>query len=70
MSNLTEILQALVSERRETLGVELKNWIDPKSLEGIQKIAKTAMIRRLLFSQACMGRNRAATVGQATRSID
>jgi hypothetical protein len=46
MSTRTEVFQALVSERRETLGVELKSWIDPKSPEGIQKIARAALALR------------------------
>jgi hypothetical protein len=46
MPNLTEILESLISERRETLCIELKNWIDPKSPEGIQKIARAALALR------------------------
>jgi predicted HTH transcriptional regulator len=36
----------LVDRPRETINIELKSWIDPKSSEGEQKIARAALALR------------------------
>jgi hypothetical protein len=46
MSDSDDILQSLVERPRETINIELKSWIDPKSPEGEQKIARAALALR------------------------
>jgi Putative DNA-binding domain len=46
MSDPDDILQSLVDRPRETISIELKSWIDPKSPEGEQKIARAALALR------------------------
>ena len=46
MSDPDDILQSLVERPRETINIELKSWIDPKSPEGEQKIARAALALR------------------------
>jgi len=45
-SDPDDILQSLVDRPRETINIELKSWIDPKSPEGEQKIARPALALR------------------------
>jgi Putative DNA-binding domain len=46
MSDPDDIVQSLVDRPRETINIELKSWIDPKSPEGEQKIARAALALR------------------------
>jgi hypothetical protein len=46
MSDPDDILQSLVERPRETINIELKSWIDPKSPGGEQKIARAALALR------------------------
>jgi Putative DNA-binding domain len=46
MSDPDDILRSLVERPRETISIELKSWIDPKSPEGEQKIARAALALR------------------------
>jgi hypothetical protein len=46
MASTDDQLQALLSQPRETLGVELKRWFDPTTDEGIAKIAKACIALR------------------------
>ena len=46
MSDPDDVLQSLVERPRETINIELKSWIDPKSPEGEQKIARAALALR------------------------
>ena len=41
MATKEEELLHLLTDPRESLDVELKGWIDPRSPEGIAKIAKS-----------------------------
>jgi hypothetical protein len=46
MTNADETLRNLSNGRRETLDLELKQWIDPTSDEGIAKIVKACLALR------------------------
>ena len=46
MALSNEELDALLADPRESLGVELKRWVDPKSDEGKAKIAKGCLALR------------------------
>jgi hypothetical protein len=46
MANDFNLVQSLVSNPSESLNVELKGWIDPKTCEGVAKIAKALLALR------------------------
>src|ERR1700683_1097620 len=46
MANDFDLVQNLVSNPSESLNVELKGWIDPKTCEGAAKIAKALLALR------------------------
>lgn len=46
MPNSREVIESLVFKPRESLDVELKQWIDPQSPQGIAKVARACIALR------------------------